>query len=100
MTIGYVLQWFNKPTNTQWLLIFDNVDRDPALELNNPLAFNVKDYFPSADHGSILITSRLRQLGQYRTDMKLTRMNEKQGKDVLEQRMGGRLEGKVRETSN
>jgi hypothetical protein len=37
----------------QWLLVFDNAD-DPSL--------NIRDYFPSGTHGSILITTRLADL--------------------------------------
>lgn len=93
IAVRNVLQWFSKPVNNRWLLIFDNVDREHGPHLNDPLAFDVNDYFPDADHGSILITSRLRQLGQYGTDQKLPRMDEQQGKDILERRMGKRVEG-------
>lgn len=93
IAVRYVLQWFSKPDNNRWLLIFDNVDREHNPQLNDPLAFDVNDYFPDADHGSILITSRLRQLGQYGTDQILSRMDKQQGKDILEQRVGKRVEG-------
>ena len=58
--ISNILIWFSRHENNQWLLIFDNVDR--SLEVNDPQSYDVKDFFPEADHGSILITSRLRQL--------------------------------------
>ncbi|KAG9125018.1 hypothetical protein FRC07_009303 [Ceratobasidium sp. 392] len=37
----------------QWLMVFDNAD-DPALDLPS--------FFPSGDHGSILVTTRISQL--------------------------------------
>lgn len=52
-----VLKWFSKPLNDKWLLIFDNVDRDFTLQSNDCEAFDIKEYFPDADQGSIIITS-------------------------------------------
>ncbi|KAG9120847.1 hypothetical protein FRC07_003496 [Ceratobasidium sp. 392] len=37
----------------QWLMVFDNAD-DPSLDIRN--------FFPSGDHGSILVTTRISQL--------------------------------------
>lgn len=45
-----VHQWLCTPTNTGWLLIFDNYD-DPA-------QFRIDHYYPSASHGAIVITTR------------------------------------------
>lgn len=91
IVIRDVLQWFSSPSNHRWLIIFDNVDRGLDPELNDHLAFAVTDYLPDADHGSILITSRLRKLAEYGTHLKLSRMNEQQGKDVLEKKRENRL---------
>jgi hypothetical protein len=46
------LDWLGS-RREQWLLVFDNAD-DPSL--------NIRDYFPSGTHGSILITTRLTDL--------------------------------------
>jgi hypothetical protein len=48
--IGRVHQWLSDPTNTGWLLIYDNYDE--------PSHFDISDYYPPASHGSILITTR------------------------------------------
>jgi hypothetical protein len=48
--IGRVHQWLSEPTNTGWLLIFDNYDE--------PSHFDINDYYPPASHGSILVTTR------------------------------------------
>ena len=97
--INEVQNWFSQPANNRWLLIFDNVDRDHSPELPSKVrdlhAFDVEDYFPGGDHGSILVTSRLRRLRQYGDSLELTKMNEHQGKAVLETRTGRSLEGAV-----
>ena len=89
--INNILIWFSRHENNQWLLIFDNVDR--SLEVNDPQSYDVRDFFPEADHGSILITSRLRQLRQLGQDRQLGRMSDLQGVEVLRCRIGRSVEG-------
>ena len=43
-------QWLSDKKNTQWLLIFDNYD--------DPDQYNIERYYPSASHGTIIITTR------------------------------------------
>ncbi|KAL2827973.1 hypothetical protein BDW59DRAFT_159931 [Aspergillus cavernicola] len=53
-----VLSWLAKEENTDWLLIFDDIGQelfDDSSEIDD-----LKAFFPPVDHGSILITSRLR----------------------------------------
>lgn len=88
-----VLKWLSKPSNNQWLLIFDNVDREFLVPSIDPEAFDVKEYFPTADQGSILITSRLASLWQLGTDMKLEPVNEVQGESILENSLGRSTKG-------
>lgn len=86
-----VLNWFKKPSNNKWLLIFDNVDRDLP---NDPEGFDIVKYIPSADHGSILITSQSRDMEFGRpTKVKLEPFDDRQGKDLLESIVGRDLEG-------
>lgn len=86
-----VLKWLSQPSNNQWLLIFDNVDREFS---RDPEAFDMKEYFPTADQGSIFITSRLASLWQLGMDMKLEPVNEVQGESILENSLGRSTEGK------
>ena len=60
--VNEMLMWLCKPSNNEWLLIFDNVDREFGGLPEDSEAFDVEAYFPAADHGSILITSRLASL--------------------------------------
>ena len=93
MIIGSVLDWFALRENNGWLLVFDNVDRDDSPEANDPLSFDVEEFFPEHDHGSILITTRLHQLKQLGGDRQLNRMNDEQGVELLRQRIRRPVEG-------
>ena len=90
-----VLQWLDLPTNEHWLLIIDNVDRDPFDIEQDPLAYDVKEYLPSADHGSILLTSRLASLTRYSNDnRKLHEVDENRALEILENNAGRMVQGK------
>lgn len=79
-----VLKWFSKPSNNKWLLIFDNVDRDYLAQDKDSQAFNIKEYLPEADQGSILITSRLTSLWRLAgSSIKLEPFDELQGEFLL-----------------
>ncbi|MCJ1468862.1 hypothetical protein MMC07_007492 [Pseudocyphellaria aurata] len=88
-----VLKWLSQPSNNQWLLIFDNVDREFSASSTDPEAFDVYDYFPEADQGYILITSRLASLYRLGFDMKLEPVDEVQGNTVLENSYGKSVQG-------
>ncbi|MCJ1457641.1 hypothetical protein MMC28_008010 [Mycoblastus sanguinarius] len=90
-----VLKWLSRPVNDQWLLIFDNVDREFSVPSRDPEAFDVTEYFPTADQGSILITSRLASLWHLETDIKLEPVNEVQGASILENSLGRSIEGSL-----
>lgn len=53
-----VLEWFCLDGNARWLLIFDNVDRQPS----DPEGIDVASFFPPVNRGSIIITTRLNPL--------------------------------------
>jgi hypothetical protein len=79
-----VMDWLRRPDNTHWLLIFDNVDREYSSNGKDPNAYNVRSYFSGADHGSILITTRLARLGQLGDSHHLDRVSLAQGKAIFE----------------
>ena len=91
--IKNILNWFDQPENNRWLLIFDNIDRDNSREADDPQSYDVDEFSPEANHGSILITSRLRQLRQHGYDRQLGRMSNLQGAEVLRYRIGRSIEG-------
>ena len=88
-----VLNWLSQSSNDQWLLIFDNLDREFSVSIEDPKAFNVQDFFPTADQGSILITSRLASLYHLGTDMKVKPVNQLQGESILEKCLGQSMQG-------
>lgn len=89
-----VLNWFSRPSNDQWLLVFDNVDREITVPPTSIEAFNVEAYFPTADQGSILITSRLASLREIGADdLKLRPVDQLLGKTILENSSGRSEEG-------
>lgn len=96
--VNEVLMWLSQPLNNQWLMIFDNVDREFSASSEDPEAFDVKKYFPEADQGSILVNTRLATLRRLGTDMKLEPVNELQGESILQNSFGKYIEGE--RTSN
>jgi hypothetical protein len=55
-----VKQWLARPQNQKWLLIFDNHDNPKISQNSDKFAYNILPYFPEADRGSIIITTRWR----------------------------------------
>jgi len=79
-----VLDWLSLPTNRKWLLVIDNVDRDYAAKVKDPLAYDIKQYLPTADHGNVLVTSRLSTLMAPRNSLRLAEVDRDQGRAILE----------------
>lgn len=96
--IDEVLKWLSQPLNNQWLLIFDNVDREFPASSEDPEAFDVETYFPPADQGCIMVTSRLASLWRLGTDMKMEPVDELQGEKILENSFGKSAEGECNKT--
>jgi hypothetical protein len=82
--VAEVISWLARPDNTDWLLVFDNVDRDYGQQTVDPLAYDVRQYFTGADHGSILITTRLAKLGQLGVLQQLNKVDRSQSHAILE----------------
>jgi hypothetical protein len=89
-----VNHWLSLPSNKYWLLIFDNVDRDHTLQYKDPQAYDAKDFFPSADHGSIIITSRLSNLQRHGMGSKLGIVNDEKAMNILENNAGRSIKGR------
>jgi len=54
--VNAVKQWFSAPGNTNWLLVFDNLD-DPDI-------VDIEEYIPLCNHGTVIITTRRRECVQ------------------------------------
>ena len=92
--LNEMFQWLCQPSNNRWLLIFDNVDREFSASSEDSEAFDVKTYFSDADHGSILVISRLATLWRLGSDMKLKPLNKVQGESILTNSFGKSVEGR------
>lgn len=90
-----VMNWLSMPDNGSWLLIYDNVDQDyqvQELEIS-PDAYDVRTYFPNADQGSILITTRLLNLG-LGTQLQLGMLDNQQAVAMFTSGYGRNFKGK------
>ena len=87
------LCWLSLPSNHHWLLIIDNVDRDHR-DRGDSQAYDVKEYFPQADHGSILITSRLPGLQTLGAGVKVGTVAAEQARAILESNAGKAVTGR------
>ena len=60
--IAVIKQWLSIRGNTQWILIFDNIDNPKLPSNNDPQAYDIRLYFPEAHQGSILVITRSSRL--------------------------------------
>jgi hypothetical protein len=100
MIVQGVLDWLALPSNRQWLLVIDNVDHNHAATVKDPLAYDVKQYLPAADHGNMLVTSRLSTLTTPRNSLRLTGVDRDQGRAILEAIGGETMLGMMTAFSN
>ena len=88
-------KWLSLKANTGWLLVLDNVDREwqGASGVADPQAYDFKDYLPPADHGNVLITTRLGRLQRANASLRLGEVDDNVGREMLESRAGRALPG-------
>ncbi|USP81646.1 hypothetical protein yc1106_08920 [Curvularia clavata] len=79
-----VMSWLSQTDNTTWLLIIDNVDREYSSQGGQPEAYDVRNYLSGADHGSVLITTRLARLEQLGESQQLGRVDNAQARAIFE----------------
>ena len=77
-----VLKWLARPDNTAWLLIIDNVDREHSSE--DQQSYDFKRYLSGADHGYILITTRLARLEQIGESQHLGKVDADQARAIFQ----------------
>jgi hypothetical protein len=94
-SIEALQQWLSLEANTGWLLVLDNVDREwqGANGCTDPQAYDFKDFLPPADHGNVLVTTRLSRLRRSKASLKLGEVDNDVGRQILESRVGGELPG-------
>lgn len=82
------LKWLALERNHRWLMIFDNVDREVGSDHEDAQAYDVTSFLPAADHGSILITTRLFSLGEIGRSTEVARLHSTQALELLSNRSG------------
>ncbi|KAL4975282.1 hypothetical protein BDW66DRAFT_167301 [Aspergillus desertorum] len=83
-----VLQWLARPGNTSWLIIFDNIDQYSPIQGHGHCGYDVYEFFPKADHGSIMITSRLQGLTELGKSFPVQKLIYKDATQLLLQSSG------------
>lgn len=78
-----VLRWLSLGKNHRWLVIFDNVDPEYPSNTEDQQAYDITSFLPSADHGSILITTRLASLGELGKSKEVQRLNRVQALELF-----------------
>lgn len=83
-----VLLWLAKPDNTRWLIIFDNIDQYSLVQGRDDSKYDLYEFFPNADHGSIIITSRLRELTELGKSFPVQKLSHEDATQLLLQSSG------------
>ena len=76
-----VLEWLAVADNSEWLLVFDNVDQENE--------YDIEQYLPDADHGSILITTRLARMEQLGDSQEIGKVSNDTALAILKSRYKG-----------
>ena len=77
------MEWLSRTENKHWLIIFDNVDRDYQQRETDSDAYDISNYIPDVDHGSVLITTRLASLQQLGETLHLGSVNMSQARAIF-----------------
>ncbi|KAL2115914.1 hypothetical protein VTJ04DRAFT_10169 [Mycothermus thermophilus] len=83
--VAEVLDWLARPGNSNWLLIFDNVDQD--VNESSTGAYDIRQYLPG-DHGSVLITTRLSRLAQLGESLQLRAVDDQLAQAIFQKWFG------------
>ncbi|RYP25684.1 hypothetical protein DL766_006952 [Monosporascus sp. MC13-8B] len=60
--IDAVKAWLSLPSNTRWLLIYDNYDNPKLPSNKDPAALDIDNFLPESYQGSVIITTRSSQV--------------------------------------
>ena len=83
-----MMGWLSRPDNTDWLLVLDNVDNGHQEHDAASGAYDVTRYLSGADHGSVLITTRLAKLGDLGRSLRLDKVGKDQAREIFQKRYG------------
>ena len=72
--VNAVKRWFALPENSNWLLVLDNLDPDLV---------DIEEYTPVCNHGTVIITSRRRDLQHGRRGFEVNQMQPMEAIQLL-----------------
>ena len=91
--VQQVRQWFSRPDNDGWLVLYDNYDHPLVTGISNAMSYDIRHYFPHRGHGSILITTRSPRLG-FAKQLAVKKLDDlTQGIEILATRSGREVTG-------
>lgn len=76
--IARTITWFTAEGNSKWLLVFDNAD--------DPESFDITEYFPKVPQGSILLTTRRRDIPPLWEAVEVNEMESDESIELLRRR--------------
>jgi len=99
-----ILKWFTLEDNTQWLLVFDNIDQTSYEEEFDQhigtSSYDITEYFPRGDSGSIIVTTRLQRLVSLGSSVSLRKLSVLDGLFLLENHARRSLRRSGRQTAS
>lgn len=84
----HMLRWLALEGNSRWLIVFDNIDQYSPFNSAADMGYDIVEFFPKADHGSILITSRLQTLSGLGKTFPVHRLDSHNSVELLLQSSG------------
>jgi hypothetical protein len=90
--VQQVRQWFSRPDNDGWLMLYDNYDHPLIRGITSTTSYDIRDYFPHRGHGSILITTRSPRLA-FAKQLAVKKLNLNQSLSILTTRSGREVTG-------
>jgi hypothetical protein len=87
-----VLRWFALEGNSEWLLVYDNIDKTSYGasddDVGSQACFNIEEYLPGGDTGAIIITTRLQRLAKLGEQVHVRKIGVLNGVLILEKQSG------------
>ncbi|KAF2998829.1 hypothetical protein E8E13_002423 [Curvularia kusanoi] len=78
MVVKDVLSWLSRSDNNRWLMVIYNVDKTSGRRDGSKEAYDVEEFLPEADHGSVLITTCLFHLDRFLEEFGTKEFHEEQ----------------------
>lgn len=86
------LEWLSKKNNSKWLLIFDEVAAYQSAGTRSSDAYNIRDFFPWSDHGSILVTTTDPDMAEVGESHALRKLNPQESLEFFDTGTEGRAD--------